>query len=111
MTLITLAWVFFRADSAGQAVTVIRSMFPVDVSGVLSWGGSPAILGVRTFLFHLGLVLLLVGVELVGKPGTVQARVTRWALPARWSLYAVGAWAIAISTVFGVHQEFIYFQF
>lgn len=110
MTLVSLAWVFFRADSAGQAVTVIASMLPVDAEGHFS-GWNPAILGLRTFLFHLLLVLFLLGVELVGQPGVVRGRVALWPLPARWSVYAAGVWAVGIATAFGVHQEFIYFQF
>lgn len=110
MTLVSLAWVFFRADSLGQAVTVIGSMIPIDAQGALS-GWNPAILGVRTFLLHLFLVIFLVGVELTGQPGAHRARVALWPLPARWSLYAGGVWAVGIATAFGVHQEFIYFQF
>lgn len=111
MSLICLAWIFFRADSVGQALTVIRSMIPMNAEGMFSGGDTPAILGLRMFLFHVGLVCILIGVELAGRPGAVRERVASWPSPARWLLYSAGCWAVAISTVFGVHQEFIYFQF
>ncbi|WP_022663106.1 MBOAT family O-acyltransferase [Paucidesulfovibrio longus] len=109
MTLVCLAWVFFRADSLAQALTVLRSMAPRAGGPLL--GDGPAILGGWTLLFHGALVLLLVGVELAGRPGAVRERVARWPLTLRWLAYSAGAWAVALCTVFGVRQEFIYFQF
>ncbi|MGE4291693.1 MAG: MBOAT family protein [Desulfovibrio sp.] len=109
MTLVCLAWIFFRADSLAQALTVLGSMLPRG--GAFLGGDDPAVLGPGTLAFHAGLVALLLGVELAGRPGAVRAWLAARPVGLRWLVYSAGVWAVGLSTVFGVRQEFIYFQF
>ncbi|MBF0204702.1 MAG: hypothetical protein HQK67_10415 [Desulfamplus sp.] len=64
-----------------------------------------------SFALSMALILLLVAVELKEHTVRIEHYVARLPLTVRWFFYTFALWAIVISTVFGVKQEFIYFQF
>jgi alginate O-acetyltransferase complex protein AlgI len=106
MGLVCFAWVFFRANTVGDAFSVIGNMFLIDPREV-----GIAVVGSHSFLFYCLLVLILVAVEMKERTVQIYEFVARMPLLARWSVYTAAFWAIAVSTVFSVRQEFIYFQF
>jgi D-alanyl-lipoteichoic acid acyltransferase DltB (MBOAT superfamily) len=104
--LICLAWVFFRSQSTADALYWISHMFWLTAgqTGV-------AVTGAAAFIWSILLIVLLLAVELKQRQIPLTAYLERWPVAARWSVYTVVLWAVVIGTVFGVRQEFIYFQF
>lgn len=108
----TVAWVFFKAASFGQALAILRGMVsgPLLVAPALaSMGWDRAELAVAFFSF-----LLLLAVDIRSLSGPVRARLCArpmwvWALSTLFLLLAV--------VIFGVYgtgynpQDFIYFKF
>ncbi len=102
-SLTTLAWVFFRAESVGQAWTVIER---IVFLGDFRFGQVPlkfeAIKGVL-------LILLLLAIELLGEPRPLQ-RSYRALRPLRTAAVLGLLWLIPLAGSFSGAQ-FIYFQF
>jgi alginate O-acetyltransferase complex protein AlgI len=105
-----LAWVFFRADSIGDALTYLgrivrRSHRAID------WSRTSAFLADHaTLLPAFGCLLLLVAVEWARRDRRHALEDLAAPQPVRWAIYT----AIALVIVFvGDHaeQQFIYFQF
>ncbi len=112
--LVNFAFIFFRADSLGDAAYIATHLF----SG---WGVlfDPAFLGNTMSSFGLrpyelalafALVLFLEGVQLLQSKGPVRERIARQSVWVRWAVYSAGLWLIFL---FGVlrQTEFIYFTF
>jgi len=99
-TIVTLAWVFFRADSIAHAVDVFTGMFTrFSVAGLLA---AP-----KGVLALLGAFFV---VDWLGRARHHAFDVAHWPRPARWMLYwAVGALLLQFAP-FG-EAAFIYFQF
>lgn len=108
MSLVTLAWVFFRCETAADAVHWIGRMFLFDLTDP---GTAISVTGPASFLASLMLILVLVAVDLQERRSRIAVYLERWPVALRWSFYTAAVWAVAVATVFGVHQEFIYFQF
>jgi len=111
MIMVSFAWLFFRANSVGDAFTIIRNMFLIDMAEFGLKQAGISVVGVHTFVFLIVMILLLFLVEARERSGWIHEQVGRLSLPARWTIYTVAVWAVFISNVFGVKQEFIYFQF
>lgn len=94
---VTLAWIFFRADSLGQAFGYLQNMF-----GKMSQLGTPT--GKR--ILYLGSLLLLLDWYLRHNERQLRVPARRWL---RTAIYF--AFALAILLKLGSHQSFIYFQF
>lgn len=105
-TLVCLAWVFFRSDSAAGAFRWIGRMFLLDLSQM-----GIAVVGPSSFLLSILLILILTVSDLKERRLKLYAYLESWPLPLRWSVYTLSLWAVVIATIFGVRQEFIYFQF
>lgn len=69
------------------------------------------VVGIPQFVFLVFMIVLLFGIEMWERQGWVQEQVGNLSLKARWAIYTVAFWSVLISGVFGVKQEFIYFQF
>ena len=113
---VSALWVFFRADSMGEAVYIFRHVL---------WGiGSPAsycktaLSGLNPGMIEtamlLGALLLLFLYDLADERGGAIAMVSRWPLAVRWACY-LGL--VMIVLVFGVYgpgydvRAFAYFDF
>lgn len=107
MSLVTLAWIFFRCDTTADAVRWIGRMFLFNTGT----GNTLAVAGNASFVWSLLLILALLAVELKERRARIAVYLERWPRVARWSFYTVAVWSVALATVFGVHQKFIYFQF
>ncbi len=102
--IVLLAWVFFRSESAAQALTVLSRIF--SGSGFnTAFVGSPTEMGLGV----AGIVLLEVGQWLWARTG-VPVRFRNAPRTVRWTCYSVLLWLIILFGRFG-GQEFIYFTF
>ena len=106
VVLVGLAWIFFRADSIADAWYVIRHMVFLDPGQL-----GISVVGPASFGLSLFLIVILIGVDLKERRIRLYAALNRWPLWLRWAAYTTAGWAVAIATVFGVKQEYIYFQF
>lgn len=106
--LIMFAWVFFRAESIGQAVVYIRHIF---TPSLLQVPRGDTLLGAHHPLVILGWVAVLMGIEWVGREQQygIADFGLRWPRPVRWAFY-IGL-VVAIFYFSGLQQQFIYFQF
>ena len=115
-SLVTLAWVFFRADSVGQALSFL--------GGIAGWF-DPWVLTDGTLL-TLGLdgwgwfvlfcaALLLLAVDCLHERGVhLRPALARQPLPYRWAVYYAAVFAVLIFGVWGPGYSaasFVYFQF
>lgn len=106
LAMVCFAWIFFRANTVADAFAVIGRMFLIDFSDM-----GVAVVGPASFLRSVLLVLILFAVDMTERRRGIQEVVARLPLAARWSVYTATVWAVVVSGVFGVQQEFIYFQF
>jgi alginate O-acetyltransferase complex protein AlgI len=106
LILVGFAWIFFRADSIADAWYVIGHMFLLDPGQL-----GISVVGTTLFALSLLLIAILFVVDLKERRIRLYAFLHRWPLWLRWAVYSTAGWAVAIATVFGVTQEYIYFQF
>jgi D-alanyl-lipoteichoic acid acyltransferase DltB (MBOAT superfamily) len=106
MALVCFAWIFFRANTVGDALTVVRKMFLIDMSDM-----GLAVTGSNSFLLSLFLILILFTVHLKERRILIQHYLAGLPMMLRWSVYTAAMWAVIVSGIFGVQQQFIYFQF
>ncbi len=105
MIQVCFAWIFFRANTVQDALTVLRKMFLFESDIWLH------VVGKGSLSLSAALVLILLAVHMKERRTAINEYVGRLSAATRWSVYAAAFWAIVISGVFGVKQEFIYFQF
>ena len=119
--LVCFAWIFFRADSIADAITITKKIFisvmnlstvtlDFDMFFSLAW------IPLDFELLELFIALLAIGVmETIHyfqktKPFCTFLRMKPTAL--RWSFYCMMTWAILIFGKYGDNaKEFVYFQF
>ncbi|SEH05359.1 Peptidoglycan O-acetyltransferase [Candidatus Venteria ishoeyi] len=100
-SLTVLAWVFFRADSIGHAISYLSEIFSSSLFTL------PAVFPKTTIL----LVFIFLILEWLGRGQqyAIAQLGVKWKRPLRWTLYY--GLVIAILYFSGNQQEFIYFQF
>ena len=107
--LVTAAWVFFRADSAGQAAGFLAravTCFTLDPDGLTGLG-----LDWKDLAVALAAVVTVFLADLLGRKGPVRDRVLALPLPARWAVYLLGLFAVLIFGIYGGDydpSDFIY---
>lgn len=101
--LVTLAWVFFRAESVKQAVQVLTSIFSPSLFSI------PAL--TTGVLQTTILLLLFLIMEWRGRSEqyAIASFWLSWVRPLRWGMYLLLGGLIVVYG--GGAQEFIYFQF
>ncbi len=114
--LVDLAWIFFRAESIGAAVSMIKSMLHIGNIGILLKGG----------LYELGLnsknmkvlffsILVILFADYMKYKGIkIRETIIAQELWCRWLCYLAAFWFILIFGVWGGNYDassFIYFQF
>jgi alginate O-acetyltransferase complex protein AlgI len=104
--LVLFAWVFFRAETLREAVTVI--------GGVVRWEPATEALsapsGLWNFRLSLVAIAVLLVVDLVQSRWGGEKSLLRMPLPVRWAIYYAALFAILMFGEFG-GEDFIYFQF
>lgn len=114
--LVDFAWLFFRADSTGRALRMVRAMITEFKISVL-WDGSLYTLGIKQaeFIFLFLAIALLVAVDwLHYHRRYVLDMMQNWHWTVRTCLCAGLLMTIVIFGVFGVNYDegtFIYFAF
>jgi alginate O-acetyltransferase complex protein AlgI len=101
--LICFTWVFFRATSFAQAMTIVQAM--VTFSGK----SATLFLGSKDILTASGIVAAILGIHWCFKDRTLEQIVTKlpwWAVSS-----ALAVMLYAIATLPGEDRSFIYFQF
>lgn len=100
-TLTVLAWIFFRADSVGQAIDYLLNIFSTTLFN------TPETIPSLT----LCLLLIFIIIEWWGRRGQYALeRINLFSRqPIRWSVYLL--LALMVVAFAGKQQEFIYFQF
>ena len=99
--LVCLAWVFFRADSVGDALLILRKIGGRVLSGhFINPGGKSAV----------ALVVPLLAVEWAGRRHTHPINVDPLPRPLRWAIYYSIVAAILLFASVN-YTPFIYFQF
>jgi len=95
-----LAWVFFRAASVGESLTILKKI-AVDVTTT-----APSLMYKQAAIW----ILLLFAVEWIQRAHANPLHLERFPRPLRWSLYY--AFAVIIFLFAPIHYApFIYFQF
>lgn len=108
--LVSIAWIFFRAESLTSAITYLKHMFstslfqlPVEDLKKISVGAD------ILYLFGLSFMLILAEWIQRDKQHALQFNNLKISRPIRWSIYY--ALLILVYWFQGGQQEFIYFQF
>lgn len=98
--LITFSWIFFRAESIGQAFQIVREVFSSSLFT------SPPDLGMGKPFFMIFLFLVI---EWKGRKKRYAIEQPQMPTALRWCTYIVLLGAIALYAI--QNQQFIYFQF
>jgi D-alanyl-lipoteichoic acid acyltransferase DltB (MBOAT superfamily) len=101
--LVSLAWIFFRADHVGDAWEIVTRIFRFAPASELPAGALDSKVG------FLALAPVILALEAVARRGGLVARIERLPALSRYALYA----ALVYGTLLfrGVTAQFIYFQF
>ncbi len=98
-SLVTLAWIVFRAESISHAGEYF--------SEILNWNLSGEVMFVKLAFFYL---IIMLGVDWLSRTGEIPSKWLRpKMLPIRWSVYALAVVMILKNLQNG--SSFIYFQF
>lgn len=103
--LTVFAWIFFRAENMGHAISYISEIFSPSLFSM------PSFTGMKRALTIIILVAIFVFVEWIGREGqfAISNVGIKWKRPIRYAMY----YAIIIAIVWfgGKAQQFIYFKF
>lgn len=104
--LTVLAWIFFRAENIGHALSYIKEIFSLSLFSIPSMDG-----GISSALSTIILVVIFVIMEWIGKEEqyAIANIGLKWKRPLRHIMYY--AIIIAVFWFSGKEQQFIYFQF
>jgi D-alanyl-lipoteichoic acid acyltransferase DltB (MBOAT superfamily) len=112
--LVCFAWIFFRANTTGDALFIARHLF----ADVHLYGGQYIFdvinnLGIQLLELIVGVagIVLLLGMEYFAGHQYVPDIMAKTPVVLRWCWYLILAMAIASTGVFGNAATFIYFQF
>ncbi len=110
--LVTLAWIFFRADSVPDAFHFIALMCLRLGDGI----GSVTAMGLdkKDFFVALGSIAFLLLADGVQSRCKVRERLAAFPLAVRWAVYYLAIFVVLILGVYGPNYDasaFIYFQF
>ena len=114
--LVSLAWIFFKAESVGQALQIMRSIFTLDgFAARHAWAFLDRALGLDTpdFWMMTGMLSFYLVVEATQTKHDLLALLNRQPIWLRWIAYYALFFAI---TIFGFYGDttvvnFVYFQF
>ena len=119
--LICVSWIFFRANSLADALTIFRQIFvgiPTDLIAIIRHQLSISALFPHAISFLVSFLLSIIGIACMIALDVVERRrgqlsllCVKWNVVARWAFY-IGIVAIAVGFgVWGGVSEFMYAQF
>jgi len=102
-----LAWIFFRAESVGHAISYLREIFSPSIFS------SPELFDPRGMKLTFVLLALFMLIEWIGREGqfAIESMEVIQSKPIRWSLYSTILLVLYFFGAFDETVEFIYFQF
>jgi alginate O-acetyltransferase complex protein AlgI len=106
-SLVTIAWVFFRASSIDDAILILSRIATAQPASNLDVILAPSAHWVVTLAAIAGMV----AVELKTMPDTLRTTLLRRPTPLRWAWYYAVILVILAFGVFENPAQFIYFQF
>jgi len=122
-SLVTIAWVFFRATKFDEALFIIHKMF-VAIPEYFSNLSNPNYLWLEPLIFNQNVynawlvfliiilsILLMEWAHKIELTGSMSSFLAKKRIGVRWSFYAALIYLILFFGVFHSKQEFIYFQF
>ena len=110
--LVIIAWVFFRADTLPDALTVLKSFVMIRPNNVGPLLDSLQSFGWLEFVIAIGAILTMESLHFLQERGILlHQRIGAMSMPVRWGLYLVATMAIVLFGKFSSEAEFIYFQF
>ncbi len=114
--LVDFAWIFFRATSIGDAVSMIKSMVHIgNINSLINGGLYELGLNAKNFkVLLLGIVVIIFADYMKYKGIKIREVIIKQELWCRWLCYIVAFWFILIFGVWGGNYDassFIYFQF
>ncbi len=103
--LTVFAWIFFRAENLGHALSYISGIFSTSLFTV------PSFYGASRSALVIVLIMMFLLVEWLGRENqyAIEKLGVNWKRPVRYAMYY--ALIIAIFWFGGKEQQFIYFQF
>ena len=113
-SIVCLAWIFFRANSMGDAILILKGVFTT-----FNWDQITLLetykigfTGIE-FWVLLGFIALLCVAEIMHKRFNLFRLMQKQPIVIRWSSYLVIVFTIIVFGVYGtgIPKEFIYFQF
>jgi len=107
----SLAWIFFRAQSLGDAFLLLKNVFVYEEGNFFNYNIYEDFIDIAEM--HISLVLLFVAIVLhvfEYRQNIVTAIAKRGAI-SRWTFYVLCILSIAYLGEYGLYKEFIYFQF
>ena len=105
--LVTFAWLFFRANTLSDAVTLIENGF----RGALRFDDLfIATMGAYEFILALIAIGILEILSLLTRDRGFSETIAQWPIPARFGVLYLLLFAIVVGGQFDL-REFIYFQF
>ncbi|WP_316815581.1 MBOAT family O-acyltransferase [Pedobacter nyackensis] len=103
-SLTAIAWIFFRAESVGHALSYISEIFSSSLFSI------PELAKMKMAVITMAFVFVMMTVEWFGRDEQYAiAKIGQWPVALRWGFYY--SLLIAIFVFAGSGQEFIYFQF
>jgi len=105
--LVGLAWVFFRASSLDNALSVLNRIwgalpqFPMLISSY-NWTGE--------FYLSIGLIAFLMGVEILDERKSMSRRLAEGPAIIRWAFYYAVGFSLLVIGMWGT-QGFVYMNF
>lgn len=111
--LVTIAWVFFRAETFGKAIHILRRIPACvgDIKAIISKGVIPyAPVQIKLIAASFFWILVLETIHFLQRKNNILMLVNNRPMAARWAIYYI---AIGCIIFFGVFEQkqFIYFQF
>lgn len=107
---VTLAWIFFRAASLGDAFLILfkigRGAFTAGFPAAMRQFDQPG----GDFAIALGAIALLLAVDGIRRHGSLRERISTWPPATRWAFYYAACAAFLLLARFD-ERPFIYFQF
>lgn len=113
-SLVTFAWIFFRAESVGAACSVISRMFVYNPWVLLVGFGSDCPLDMKDVCVLVPALSILVIVSLLQERMKIRIALERQQLWFRWTVYLGAIFSVLIFGVYGPGYDaaaFIYMQF
>ncbi|SZD73133.1 D-alanyl-lipoteichoic acid biosynthesis protein DltB [Candidatus Ornithobacterium hominis] len=103
--LTVFAWIFFRAENIGHAISYISEIFSSSLFTI------PKFVGMRRSLLTIILIAIFVLIEWIGREGqyAIANFGFKWPKYFRWAFYCL--MVVVIFLFSGQKQDFIYFQF